>query len=205
MAGSRGKKIETFKFQIDGVGYEVPVYMQRRHRETIFAAYLHLPDEELRDASIDALETKIKEAMQRRKGLEWERWIYVTYSGGSEGEDGDNKFRARSGLQYEIVEVATLADGEKTHRFADPNRYGRHAYEGLPDIGPVDGFSDEDPEIRALIPETPENLAALHSIRDRFSSLNARLRKLLAPNTIQKTLGTLADGNLRKLFLEPVK
>lgn len=208
MAGQRGKKIETFKFHIDGVGCEVPVYMQGRYRGngTTFAAYLHSPEETLRDASIDVLETKAKEAMQRRKGLEWERFIYVTYSGSSESPQADDTtFMAKSGLRYEIVEVATLADGEKTHRFANRARYGRQAYEGLPDVGPIDQYSDEDPEMRALIPETPENMQALQSIREKFIALNSRLRELLEPKRIQATLTAISGGVPLNLMHEPEK
>lgn len=196
MRGQRGRKIDTWGIRVDGVCHEVPVYMKSGRDGTFFSVYLTSPTETLSDDNIDALKTKATSAVAHRVGLEWEKFIYVTYSGGSDqpyGDDLDAAWTVKSNLRYEIVEVATLGDGTKTHRFLDRHKGRNYAYEGLPETGINESFSDEDPEATALIPFTPENMEALQSIRDRFIALNEVLRERLAPESIQKTLAQVAD------------
>lgn len=215
MYRNRGRKIDTWNIPVDGVKHEVPVYMQSKDRGgTMFAVYLHAPDETLKDASIDSLREKTTKAMQARKSLDWERFIYVTFSGfdeqphsfdaaaalGKTDNGLEGSFTASSRLKYEIVDVCTLANGEQSHRMLNRSHYGRATYPGLPETGTREsGFSDEGKETSALIPFTIENMTALQSIRDRFILLNKQLMVLMAPEAIKKTLETVATNGLLAL------
>lgn len=110
--------------------------------------------------------------------------------------------RVRLEFEFKLIEIGTTNGGDKCHREIEDGHTDR-THQGMPELGiSTPKWESEGPEIKVLIPATPENFRVLESLRLGFEGLTEQLNKFLAPDNIMKAIAAIGSKQLPqpKLF-----
>lgn len=157
------------------------------------------------------LEKRVKAAV----ATEWLPYLVVSTKGSVRGLPAWNQRNvygvdvADLTLEVRCVQLAETPQG-KRHRWSEPASPGsrEHVCDGWPtqglDLSNLTRYRDPaDAPVLALLPDTPENRAALEGVVQGFAQLRARLQDLLGPDRAQATLAQIAASGGSLLALGP--
>jgi len=223
-----GRKIAAWRLQApdDGIVHVIEVRMldETRASKTQFRACLAALDIDEQDHDIDVLRVRMQKLINERSNVVWSPYLHVEVLGDRSGTDDDGEVqkgdlfevykhrnpRMQIKISIEQIELTTI-DDEKRHRYSEHS--GRHdPRDGWPSVGRFGELDPEEPKdiahtltaTSALIPDTPENRAALERIREGFAAIVERLDALLAPTLIEDTFALLATGRVALRLAEDV-
>lgn len=154
--------------------------------------------------------TQGRELLVQRTSMKWEPWLYLTVTATALVTDPELELWSKHGranlhfygraidqLSLSITAVPVELgehNGAKRHRFAAPERELR-TNEGWPSVSAEKARrwgSDPDSETNALVPDTPENRAAIEALRLGMHHLHAKLAAMLHPDHAAELLPRLA-------------
>jgi hypothetical protein len=218
------KKVATWKYESRAGTLDVPVYMidysqkgryeqQQAGKVAVFRVKLDDPEIRLENTDINALKTEVWAAIKDKLSIVWRDMLYVQTEGNAHGIDAkDPEGYRRKGergagkveFDYKPVQI-TEFNGKKMSRHLESVYNGNSTWstasEGWPEVGHPSRYhygkdKVDRSEVRALIPDTPENRAALDQIADGFKALHKRLLGLLSPKSIERTLANVGTAGL---------
>jgi len=166
------------------------------------------------DTDINELKKKVWKELDTKLSIQWTDWLYVQVNGYvgniiKKPEPDDDPItdlqdligkdaKCDITLEYERLQLGQIGEQKMQRDFN--NYHNGHTYyaqacEGWPSVGkPVqDEYkwshrSKDYFEMRALVPDTPENRTALDAISEGFGSLLKKLTDLLSPEKVNATL-----------------
>lgn len=190
MARRGRKKIFEWDFvSSSGVSMKVPVHILHSKSDQKFE--VDLPDYDINEhhADVNELRKAVFAQLAERLTVSWSPFLYVAVSGSAhpceEGADEHYQMQADLKLEVKPLEIGTRPDGSKCHR----ERAYRTVHDGLPDAGKdeKDRWHSHQP-MRAYVPDTLANRAALNDLANRFQALLDKLEEFLSPEMIERTL-----------------
>lgn len=209
MARAGKKKIDTLQLEHEGVKAEAPVYLHKGDRTITFSASVNGYDISASGTDLDKVRQELEQEFRRRVSVDWKAFLLVQFGGKTHDlvhSDGllSQESRSQLKLQIERIWIGTDSAGEKM--YCD-NHDHHHDYKssirhGMPDVGPMDSdwWSKTDKKyadgVAAVIADTPENRMSVQRIIDGMNQLLEKLRGLLSPEQIEKTIALVSKNML---------
>ncbi len=202
-----GRRIDRWNFtNVDGVKFAIDVYLVTAlRRDNVCSSFRAICDEfaiDEDDTDIDALRKKVREKAESAVVEHiWADHFLVTFDGVREDERtaldetaDDNSVLHSVAISLSIREVALSGDSDDpdSQKHRDFN-WGKQKVSGG---WPWTEKDVEGGEATALVPDTPENRAALRAIVEGFEKLSARLVELMGPERIEETLAAATGARL---------
>lgn len=199
----------------------VPVVMVDEHfdrdgNRRLASFRVRLPDMDILEEHTDINELKKKawKRIDEKLAATWEDFIYVTVSGKAKHDHGRHvtdefeRWWGSANIDVEVYRIRLgVIGGKKVHQKLNQVTHhmgGTGVWDGWPSVGV--GADAEDynrVSTRALIRDTPENVAALAKVIDTIGSLRGMLEKLLAPDELEATLARILAGGSPLALPEP--
>lgn len=204
---NKGKKIETWKFEKNRSEILVPVHLitpesHEKRKRLYFRCDLEEFDIHETSENLTTLKTKVFGALDRKTDLDWKPYLQLTVDGESEMFSEKPKTRNASisvslAVSVQPILLTKTKTGEKLHKDHPEGVPGRSQYQqsrseyvqsGWPETKKRHLVYGRTPTVVALVPDTPENRAALNLLSTDVGKLLERLLELFAPNAAEKTL-----------------
>lgn len=207
---TRGRKIDTFEYKIEGVPFAIPVRIHKREYEpTQFTVDWENDDSSIRismeNVDIDELRTEVEEVLKDKVSVTWEEYMHLRFDGSFHPEFDDEDYDedvktgtdCSSHISWELVLIGTSQDGKKYHRSHGQWDYQREIKHGLPDTGNKLNYRDEPTgAVLALLPKTEANVQAIEAIRRAYAQLNKKLSDLVLSEGLEEELQKIAKTGL---------
>jgi hypothetical protein len=216
-------KYEKDKASLDITVYLVDAsggrhYSSREDGATTFFR-VEISDLDIREEhpDINILKHQVWAELDKKLAIKWTDWLYVEVSGDIDtivrklDADDDpvedpldlvsEKARCNVVIEYSRLQLGQIGD-QKMQRDLNNYHQGKTYYntarEGWPDVGASepDRWYKKSREMRALVPDTAENRAALDAISAGFDKLLQRLRDIMSPDKVLATLAGVKVGQL---------
>lgn len=196
MARSGHKKIDVWKFNVEGIIHPVDIHMvrptdDRSMYKIQFTASSKALEISIRNADLDALRKEAQELVNARAKVTWHNklWVQLTAVLDSLNPDEHEEMKTEISITVAAVQICEC-NGQKRQRRHNLNS-GRGS-DGWPETGKqTDHWNRSYMNQMALIDDTPANRAALDELQMGFRVLADRLSKLLDVDMIQKTLNNI--------------
>lgn len=207
MAKLPGRKIDTIRVAVDGGVIEAEMRLLTEGGVASFYAVCPALGLESSGENIDQVRKQITQLLKESGKIEWKLYYLLRVTTGrdplqemsprtsiEQHYDLKNKpFDFRLGV--ELVETAKLPDGKMIHLFS-PTReaYGRgrnrrptNVEEGMPEVGKIDSFRDQEQRVVAMLDATPENWQRIQAIFASAARAGEMLATSLMPGNTEKT------------------
>jgi len=205
------KKIETWKFRVDGQSFEVDVYLVRadygRGEATKFLAVSEALELKIEDVSLDELRKKAKAAVEVAGKTTWSKWIHYSIRWDPDDEERETDHRVELSVRWSVVERADV--GKPTERYRDcerrtfGSRYDR-VHTGSPETGFEQSYRGTDKnQFHGLIPFDEKVVAGFKVLDAGMKSVYDRLRDVLFPGTKTDPAKWLAAASVSGVPLLP--
>ncbi len=203
---ARGKKVDRFWIQTGNGHVEVDVRLERDgSNNTYFVADDPTSGVYERHSDINVLRKAFERRIRDYYTCDWEAWYLVEVEAGANGlHFMDGEIGTTLTIHYGGIVTATDPEGNPIYLEVDPDtiidgkwsgnrrRCGHGTNKGAPEIG-----TTAEGNMRALIPATAANLAALTDFCDRLDQISESIKQRFAPAAIGDTLkrmkGTAAE------------
>lgn len=190
MAGKVNRSFEHWTFSINGVTEKVSVRIQEDKDGLFFRAFGSPTKLDLRDTDIRKLKKECQRLLEDHHKLEWKPYLYVTVHSDIQ-PDSLRSMDEVPGFGTEANISLKVEWYELTHdKKGNPLKRDRRCTWPMPkwpDVGPDDD-SLTNTKMRALIPDTPENRAALVKIFEGYDRVTKMIETLMSPEKIKETL-----------------
>ena len=197
------KRIDTFRIEIEGMTYEVPLYMVKpkmnsRYDSNLltFRAVYEPLQIDLHNSNINELKAAVQKEIENQTKIKWELVLQVSIVTVSNQEE------TSVGFKFKFFKIGNRPDGKRVHVEVhepdsvkddgswdgkwDPD-YGASKWirDGDPDEGEQEHFGDKD--MIALLPATPENVKAAKVFDKMLEDLGKNLFARFQPGFIKDT------------------
>jgi len=211
---SRGKKVLDIKWEHEGVEIVVPVkaYTGNDSHSGLSKMYfgaVYEPagiDEE--DPDINKIKTAVEAKLKSWYSVKWDLWMLVEVGGGDRGHNSTD-FNVKFEVTFYVIGIDSqgkerhmrIPRPEKIEKWKDvnPTRWGgEQPRSGRPEIqnkgDKRSGHSyDRSDETSALVPATPENVAAVDKFTSAMEKLLDNMHGHFSQPNVMLTLSRVAD------------
>jgi len=194
-----GKIIQRWKFRCEGYSGELEIPLRLiddSDLKTTRISYCVDIDEPLKlkeyDKDLERLKRTVLEKVQSFFTIKWENFLHVRVDSAKTCRFSNRQHEKTRFLRlaYTRVSVGTRLDGTKCYYEVEDRQYSRaRTNQGEPEVGVRDHpFERDEVQSFALVADTPENLASLDRIMAAMEDLSDRVKNLMSPDQIQKSL-----------------
>ncbi|HYE73505.1 MAG TPA: hypothetical protein VEF04_09240, partial [Blastocatellia bacterium] len=194
----RDRKFDTWKFKLDGEEIAIEV----RYSGKLFSVEYEPFGINESSSDIAALKERVEKAVREKRVKNFKPYLRVGVRGNFSPRFGGEITTSSLHLYTQVVEIGSRSAGAAVWRCKDRDR----VEDGKPHVGATCGdwlrapasYQKPDGQV-ALIPDTPENRAAIKTIFESFEKLRLRLLDLLNQGKIEETLALINNGGMRLL------